>query len=186
MILSKRERLIIALTLIVVSIFVLDRYVLTPLLDSYSASKAKKNSLQGETDRATHLLARRQQIEQKWEQMLAGGLERDPVGAESQLLHALRDWSEEAGLDLSSLRPERSTEKTDLRKVTCHAVGSGSMASVSRFLWLVETAEIPVKLEAVQLRSRKEGVDDLALQVRLSTLYLADDDVRPTPKGGAQ
>lgn len=186
MILSRRERLIITLALIVVSIFVLDRFVLGPLLASYSTARAKKGELQAEKDRSASLLDRREQIGRKWRQMLAGGLKQDPAEAESQLLHALGDWSQEAGLDLSSLRPERPGEKTDLRKVICHAVGSGSMASVSRFLWLVETAEIPVKLEAVQLRSRKEGTDDLALQVRLSTLYLADDEESKPPEGASQ
>ena len=173
MILTKRERLITALTLIAVSIFVLDRYVLTPFLDDYSALEARKQKLQGDMKRANSLVARRQQVDQKWQQMLAGSLKQDPVEAESQVLHALRDWSEQTGLNLSALRPERSTDKTDLREITFHTAGSGPMSSISRFMWCLETAEIPIKLKMIRLSSRKEGIDDLSLELRFSTLYLA-------------
>ena len=179
MILSKRERLIITATLVAVSILVLDRYALTPLLARYSALEARKERLLADTRRAESLLTRRRKIVPEWHRILAGSLKRDPAEAESQMLHALRDWSEQAGLNLSLLRPERSTEKTDLREITFHVAGDGTMNSISRFLWCLETADIPTRLKTVQFRSRKEGIDDLSVQLRISTLYLAAE--RPLP-----
>ena len=105
--------------------------------------------------------------------MLSEGLKRDPTEAESQVLHALRDWSEQTGVNLSALRPERSTEKTDLREITFHTTGSGSMNSIARFIWCLQTAELPIKVKMLRLGSRKEGIDDLSLELRFSTLYLA-------------
>jgi len=179
MILSRRERLIITATLVAVSILVLDRYALTPLLERYSALEARKERLLADVNRDESLLARQRKVVPKWRQMLAGSLKRDPGEAESQMLHALRDWSEQAGLNLSLLRPERSTEKTDLREITFHIAGDGTMNSISRFLWRLETADIPTRLKTVQFRSRKEGIDDLSVQLRISTLYL--DAERPLP-----
>ena len=193
MILTKRERVIMVLTLAAVSILVLDRYALTPLLDGYSALAARKERLQADMKRADSLLARRQQVDQRWRQMLTGSLKGDPGEAESQILHALRDWSEETGLNLTALRPERSTEKTNLREITFHTSGSGSMNSISRFMWYLETAEIPIKVKVLRLGSRKEGIDDLSLQLRFSTLYLATEapslveaSVQNDPRGGGQ
>ena len=181
MILTKRERLIISLTVIVVSILVLDRYLFTPLLDRYWAVEARKQRLLGEMKRAEILLSRQRQVGPRWRQMLAGGLRRDPAEAEGQIMHALGDWSEEAGLRLSSLKPERPREKTDLREITFHVTGSGSMNSISRFLWRLETAKVPIKVKIVELRSRKEGTDDLLLQsLRISTLYLAAQSPSPS------
>ena len=51
------------------------------------------------------------------------------------------------------------------------AAGTGSMNAVSRFLWRVETAGIPLRVKEMQLGSRKEGADDLTVQLRLSTIY---------------
>jgi len=173
MILSKRERLIMVLTLAAVSILVLDHYVLTPLLDGRSSLQARKARLQGDMERANRLLTRRRQIDQRWNQMLTSSLKRDPGEAESQILHALGNWSEQTALNLSAIKPERSTEKTDVREITFHISGSGSMNSISRFVWCLETAEIPIKVKVLSLGSRKEGTDDLSLQLRFSTLYLA-------------
>ena len=193
MILSKRERLIMVLTLAAVSILVLDRYVLTPLLDGRSSLQARKARLQGDMEQADRLFTRRRQVDQRWRQMLTGSLKRDPAEAESQILHALGNWSEQTGLNLSALRPERSTEKTDVREITFHISGSGSMNSISRFVWCLETAEIPIKVKVLSLASRKEGIDDLSLQLRFSTLYLATEapslveaSARNDPKGTDQ
>ncbi len=193
MIFSKRERLIMVLTLAAVSILVLDSYLLTPLLDGRSSLQARKARLQGDMEQADRLLTRRQQVDQRWRQMLTGSLKRDPGEAESQILHALRDWSEQTGLNLSSIRPERSTEKTDVREITFHISGSGSMNSISRFVWCLETAEIPIKVKVLSFGSRKEGIDDLSLQLRFSTLYLATEapslveaSARNDPKGADQ
>jgi len=195
MILSARERLIIALTLVAVALFVLDRYFLTAMLESHSQAVVNKKRLQDDMDHSSGLLARREQIEQRWQSVLDYGLKKDPTEAESQLLHALGDWSAEAGLALSSLRPERATspvplesktDKSDLWEINCYIVGRGPLASVSRFLWLAETAQMPIKLSSVQLRTREDGTDDLTLQVQLSTLYLAADKTYDRQDGRGQ
>ena len=178
MILSKRERIVVVLTLAALSILVLDNYVLSPFLASYSAAGARREKLRGELRQAENLLARRRRIDSRWREMLSGSLKRDPAEAESQMFHALLDWSEQAGLKLS-LRPERSAEKTDLREITFHITTDGSMKSVLQFLWRLKTADIPTKLESVRLRSRKDGIDDLELQLRVSTLYLAAPSASP-------
>ncbi|MDY7010193.1 MAG: hypothetical protein SVV80_05500 [Planctomycetota bacterium] len=182
MILSKREKIIITATLVAISVLVLDRYALTPLLDRYSAVRTRKEMLLAETRHAENLLALHRKVAPRW-RILTGSLKSDPAEAESQMLHALRDWSEQAGLNLSLLRPERSTEKTDLREITFHVAGDGTMRSVSRFLWSLETADIPTRLKTMQLRSRKEGIDDLSVQLRISTLYLSDESPLPPGRG---
>jgi hypothetical protein len=54
------------------------------------------------------------------------------------------------------------------------------MYAVSRFLWRVETAKVPIRVKEMQLGSRKEGADDLTLTLRLSTLYQAPQPILPT------
>ena len=183
MILSRRERLLIAATLIAVAALVLVRYAVTPLLDARDAAEARKQGLLDEMDRARGLLAHERRLSPEWRAMTAAGLRRDPTEAESQVLHAVGDWAMEAGLRLSSLKPERVSEKKHLQEINFQATGTGSMNAVARFLWRVETAGIPIRLKELQLGSRKEGTDDLTLQLRLSTLYQATPP--PAPTSGA-
>jgi len=183
MILSKRERFIIAATLIVVAAAVLYLYVLTPLDDSRKALEDRKEGLLNELERARTLLARKREIEPKWKQMTAGGLKSDPTEAESLILHAVQDWAREAGLKLASLKPERLLEKKSLHEISFKATGTGSMNAVTKFLWQLETAKVPVRVKDLQLGTRKEGTDDLTLQLRLSTLYQLVQPPAPSDAG---
>jgi len=173
MVFSKREQTMIAVTVVVLALLGLDRYVLTPLLDRYDEAKTRRETLEARMTKAQSLLQRRHILTPRWRQMLDDGLARDPAEAESQALRALQNWADQAGLDLSSLKPERLRDTTPLRRITVHAAGTGSMRAVSQFLWLVETAPIPVSVKMLQLGTRREGTDDLTLQLQLSTLYMA-------------
>ena len=182
---SKRERIIFAALAAVLGVLVLDWWIVTPLFDRSAEVEARKAVLLSEMANAENLLGRRRVVEPRWRSMLADGMKRDPAEAESQVLHALGEWADDAGLDLVSLKPERSTKETLLPEIDFRASGTGSMAAVSRFLWRLETATIPVKVKALQVGSRKEGQDDLSLQVQISTLYFPGGP-QPAPETADQ
>jgi len=181
MFLSKRERFIIAATVIVVALLVLDRYVVSPLLECCDRAAALKESKLADIQRGQDLLARNREIGPKWREMIAGGLKRDPAEAESQILHAVGDWARDAGLKMSSVKPERMPDKRSLQEISFQAAGTGPMNAVARFLWRLETSKVPIRIKELQLGSRKEGTDDLTLQLRLSTLYQAPEPPAPSP-----
>ncbi len=173
MVLSKRERYVAIVSIIVVTLLLSDRYIVTPFLDRRAQVETEMQSLLGEMERATSLFKRRNLMEQKWQDMVSGGLVSDASNAESQVLHAVRNWSQECGLMLSSMKPERVVGEGNLQEITFLIAGTGTMSSVGQFLWRVETASLPLKIKEIQLGSRKEDADDLSLQLRLSALYLA-------------
>ena len=70
-----------------------------------------------------------------------------------------------------------------MREITFQAAGTGPMSAVARFLWRMETAPFPLRVEELQVGARREGTDDLSLQLRVSTLYLAAEQQRPAGKG---
>ena len=184
MVFTKRDRTIIAVTIAAVCLLVLDWYVLTPVLDGRQAVRAERDRLVAKMAQDRALLKRRELLGPKWD-MVSGGIRRDPAEAESQVLRSIRSWSTDTGVRLSSLRPERSTEKTELPEITVHVAGTGSMMAVSRLLWRIETAKIPIKIKMLQLGSRKDGTDDLSLHLRVSTLYLPPDESSADRRDGA-
>ena len=185
MVLSKRERYVAAATIIAVAVLLLDRYLLTPFLDRQARAEAERQSVLHEMERATSLFARKRQMAPKWNDMLAGGLNCDASEAESQVLHAVRDWSQESSLNLSSVKPERIAQKGELQEIMFQVAATGPMSAVAGFLWRLETASLPIKVKELQVGSRKEGTDDLSVQLRISTLYLAAKPERSTePSAG--
>ena len=103
-------------------------------------------------------------------------LSRDESLAEGTILNDVRDWAQEAGMNLSSFKPERLPEKeSDFYKISFRATGSGQMSQLARFLNRIQTATIPIRITDLSITSRKEGTDDLSISVGLATIYLAPD-----------
>lgn len=176
MVLSKREKLIAVVTLVVVGILVADRFVVGPLLARYDAIEAARLQAEADLREAEQLRLREDRLAEHWAGLVERGLRRDPAATESLVMHALREWSSGAGLSLSSLRPERVLETPPLREVTFRVSGTGSMKQVAGFLYRLETSRLPVRVTELQLGSRKEGTDDLGLQLKVSALCLPEKD----------
>jgi Tfp pilus assembly protein PilO len=174
-ILSKRERYAATVTVAAVSILLLDYYVLGPLLAMRSQLETEKNARSVQMQKASRLLANKSELQRKWGEMARDGLSGDASAAESQVLHAVRDWAAETGLSLSSLKPERTEQDKLFHKIVFRATGTGTMSQVGQFLWRIQKAQFPVRITDMQLNARKEGTDDLSLQIGISTLYLAPE-----------
>ena len=172
MVLSKRERIIVLVTVIVVGALITDRFVLTPILSGLKQTEDKKQRLLAEVNEARSLFERRKLMERKWKTMLSDGL-RSETEAESRVARALQEWSEDAKLMLTSVKPERTAGDEGMQEITFVIAGRGSLDAVAWFLYQVETAELPVKVKNMQLGSTSESGDNMSLQLRLSAIYLA-------------
>lgn len=190
MALSKRERWIALGLGVAALIYVVDGYVLTPYFASRDAALKRAEVLDKEIAGNERLIRTQRRMERSWNEMLASGLKSDPSEAEQQLLRSMRDWAQEAGLTLASLKPDRVVRSDKTQLVKLSATGSGSIASAAQLLWRIETAPIPLKVDDLQLTTRKEGTDDLTLTLSVSTLWVAPGSAVPTrtqvAKGDAQ
>ncbi|MCY3019323.1 MAG: hypothetical protein NTW87_09900, partial [Planctomycetota bacterium] len=79
------------------------------------------------------------------------------------------------GLTLSSVKPDRPESKGQVKEIHVQATGTGPMEAVARFLWRMHSASFPLKITEFQLGSRTDGTNDLALQLKVSTLYYATE-----------
>jgi hypothetical protein len=175
MILSKREQYIAIITIAVVVVLIFDRYAVTPFMDVRRQTATEKQGLMTDMARAETLFERRGLMDQRWQDMKESGLGSDASVAESQILHAIRNWSSENRLTLSSVKPYREEGEEVLRQIMFQVAGTGTMESVCRFLWQTESAALPIRIAEVQLGSRKEDGNDMSLQLRLSALYVGED-----------
>ena len=76
----------------------------------------------------------------------------------------------------------------DQYEIVFQVAGTGTMNSVSRFLFQIEKSTLHIRLTDVQLGSREEDGNDLSLQLRLSALYLSgkvDNDRTSSEAGSA-
>ncbi len=171
MVLSQRERIIALVTLLTVGALVLDRFILSPTLNRLDQLESEKQQLLAEVNEANNLIERRRLLERKWRAMLSDGLRSD-ADAESRIARALDEWSQDARLTLTSVKPERTTSDKGMREITFAVAGRGALDAVASFLYQVETAELPVKVTSMQLGSTSESGDNMSLQLRLSAIYV--------------
>ncbi|HMB96345.1 MAG TPA: hypothetical protein VKK61_09925 [Tepidisphaeraceae bacterium] len=172
MVVSKRERYVAIFAGAVVGLLLLDRVVITPLFTQREDLSSSIDAAQQKLAHDEQVMFTQRRLGGEWSGVVNGGLKQDASTAESQVLNSLREWSQEAGLAVGSMRPERSGEKEkDFFKITFRATGSGSMDEVSRFIWQIQTAKIPVHITDLTITS-KEGSDELSLSLGVATIYL--------------
>lgn len=185
---TRRERIIVVLTGIVILIFVVDRFVLTPLTVATAELRRQEESLQAELLANHNKLRKRRQLARDWRMWERDGLREDPSAAESQILDAVRSWARDAGIRMASIQPERPSQKGELREIRFQASASGRWGSLVRFLYLLETAKVPVHTQRLELRPVKANdPENLALNLRFSTLYrVAPEGESPASRGTGQ
>ncbi len=173
MVLSKRERIILIVTLLSVGLLIANTFVIEPVLTRRDELESQRQQLLGDLSEAELLIGNHRRMQQKWNAMLSDGLRND-AEAESKVLASLREWSGNSRLSLSSIRPERVSSDKGLQEMIFTVAGKGSLDSVARFLWQIETAALPVKIKDMQLGSGSESGDRMSLQLHLSALYLGE------------
>jgi Tfp pilus assembly protein PilO len=171
--LTQREKILVFGTLGVLLLLVADYYVLTPFMERQDVLQALREQVSADMGHARKLAAERKELAPKWHSLVSNGLTGDPSEAEGQLLHAVKDWARESGFTLSSVKPDLPGSKEQLKEIHVQATGSGAMDGVARFLWKMQAAAFPLKVVEFQLGSRTDGTNDLSLQLKVSTLYLA-------------
>lgn len=172
--LSKREKVIVLITLIVLGALVGDRYILTPVLDKLDQWETEKQDLSVQLNEAQNLLQRRKLMERKWRGMAGEGLTAD-IDAESRVLHALNQWSQDTGLTLTSVKPSRSTQVKDtLHEMTFTVAGVGDLHATAEFMWRIERAALPLRIRDLQLGSANEGGTEMSIQLNISALTIVE------------
>jgi hypothetical protein len=184
--LSKREKIIALATVGVIGLFGADRFVIGPLLERKSDLDAQLVAAEADRDHAAQLFAGDAHMHRRWKEMRDAGLGTSITEAQSQGQRALDEWAREAGLDVSTLQPDpvdRGGKLKDFTPVPLRMIATGSMRSISRFLWSIQTSKIPMRVISSDLSSHggKDGVDDLALTLNVSTLAL---NPPPPPNAG--
>lgn len=180
MVLSKRERRIFWTTLVVMVLLVSDRFVINPGLEALDLVSAEKQRLDAEVSAMWDVLDpnRSTPRARQWQEKIENGLLDDPSAAQSSMLHALEEWSEQSRVRLTSVTPtpQRSTRDRGLRDIVFTIAGKGDMASIGEFVWLIEQTSKPVKITNLTLGSTNASGRDLTLSLKLSLLYLAEEE----------
>ena len=153
---------------------------------------ARSDQVNKDIDRATSerndsldVLARQTRLRTVWADLIRGGLSGDVSAAESQTVNALSKWADWAGVAISGLSRDRSGAEGQFDVTGFRFTGTGRTPAVAHFISAIETATIPVRVTDVQVGPRKEGTDELTVQLSISTLTLRHAEPAAKPAASA-
>ena len=169
MVMSKRERYIALVTVAVLAILVLDKFIVTPATDRMAQLDADIAKAQQEMLSAQQLFASSNKANRSWARVSVD-MSRDGADVESRVLNSVREWAQDEGMRLPSVIPQPTQTEQGFNKSVLRATGSGSLNQIGRFLYRIQTTSMPIRITDMQLSAVKEGTDELSLNVGIATI----------------
>lgn len=178
---SPRERSLAVIVLTVVGLAIVYQFVVEPYFNKRKDLESKIKAKDEELYRTGRLFNDEKRLRVVLAKLNAGGLKSDVAEARSQLLNALSTWTKEAGVNLSSLKEGRTSTEGSWIQINTQATGTGTQAAIAKLLWRIETASIPVRVTEMTINARRDGADDLQINIGVSTLCANPDSGKTDP-----
>jgi len=170
---SQRQRLLMILAGTAVLLLVLDSLVITPLTKGWQARRAEIAKLQKNVTEGRGLIERADRTRALWAEMQTQALPNDAAKAEQDLIAAFDRWGRAANIELGSIKPQWKRGATNrYSQLECRVDASGSLATLSRFLYEVEKSTLALRVDSVELTARDDNGQKLSLGLLVSGLRL--------------
>ncbi|HEY4249463.1 MAG TPA: type 4a pilus biogenesis protein PilO [Lacunisphaera sp.] len=175
-----RQRLLFIIAGAGLILLILDRVAFTPLTNLWRERALEITRLETNVAAGNGLLERADQLKRVWADMASRTLPKDPSLSENNLITAFDRCGRTSGIELGSIKPQWKRGTTDRYSVLeCRVDGTGSYATLARFLFEVEKLPMALRLESVELTSRDDNGGKLSLGLVITGLRL-------TPMEGKQ
>jgi hypothetical protein len=171
---ANRPKLLMILAGTAVALLILDSVVFTPLTKSWKARTTEIAKLQKDVTEGKSLIARAERTKATWAEMQSQALPKEPAQAEQDLISAFDKWGRGTNIELGSIKPQWKRGATNkYSQLECRVDATGSLASLSRFLYEVEKSTLALRIDSVELTSRDEMGQKLTLGLLVSGLRLS-------------
>lgn len=169
---DKRRRLLLILAACGLGVLLLDALVVRPLLAVWDNQAARIAQRTQDIARGSALLEREEDIAARWQEMREASLPTDTARAEALVLDAVAKWASESGLSVSSIRPRWVAMKNVGDRFEVRLSAEGDIAALTRFLFELETAKLPLNLDETQIRTRDDNGRSLGVDLVFSALRI--------------
>ncbi len=169
---KNRQQLLTILAAVGVGLFIADRLIFTPLIAGWKERSARITELRKSVTQGEQLLQRGDRIRDRWQSMSTNTLPDDVSRAENLVLRAFERWSDESRISISGIKPQWKRSGEDFMTLECRADALGNIHALTRFLHSLEKDPLALRVESVEITSRDETGQQLALAIQVSGLLL--------------
>ena len=153
---------------VVIGLFLLDRLVLSPFLESWKLQGERVADLRQKVQRGRQLLDREKSLRERWAEMNRTDLTEDASAAEGEVFKAIGRWASASRISFTNLTPQWRSHPEGYDTYECRASATGDQASLGRLIYEIEADALPARLEECELTARDAKGKDLALALRFS------------------
>ncbi len=155
-----------------VALLVADKVILAPLISGWKQRTARIAELKKSITQGSLVLQRESRIRERWQHMRTHTLPDDVSEAENEVLKAFERWSDDSHISVSSIKPQWKRAGDDYVTLECRADAFGSIQTLARFLYNVEKDPLALKVETIEITSRDDNGQQLALSLQVSGVLL--------------
>jgi hypothetical protein len=177
-VLSKREKYYIGIGAIAaVALLGINGLIVGPYFEKAAALQDEMRTAAKTLGDNKNLIRLKTSKESEWNAMLSNGLQADDSTAQSRTQQMIQTWARVANINLEAINSEHvSTQKGPFQVINFSldfdTSGADSMRQIARFLWSIESAHIPIRLNDIKIQSTREGTDQLNVKLVVSALYM--------------
>jgi Tfp pilus assembly protein PilO len=180
--LKKRQTILLAAAGLLVIVLVGDQLILRPQLEAWERRGRRIEQLRNDVDNGRDLLARQEQLQDRWEEIKRQCLPADLSAAEGAVLKSVDRWANEVRLSIAMIKPREKKDKEDRPQLEFSASARGSLESIARFLYILETAPLGLRLEEIELTEREKDRGGMAAEIRFNGLLMALEEAAETAR----
>ena len=175
---KNREKMLLIGTAAVVILFMADRFVLSPLTDSWKDRKGRIADLTKQIEQGKMIESQERKIEEHWTDMKTNMLSENISLAEADLFKAFDRWAKDSGISVSSLRPQPK-QGDDFTTIECRVDAAGNINAISKFLYNIEKDPLGVRVQNVEITARDDNGQQLALGLMVSGVINTPPTTQP-------
>lgn len=166
---KKRETQLFLLVVVCLGIFLGDQLVYSPMMESWTKDKVAIAKLEKDLVAARKMVVQERTWSQQLKQFQTMALPKERSEVESKVLGMVGEWGIKSRLNLTSLQPKmRQDTSTVSDRFELKVSGEGSMEAIGSFLYMLETSDLPLAVEDVDISSRDDAGKLLNVDFRMT------------------
>jgi len=169
---ENRQQFLIGLTVAAVALYVGVNFIYEPLQGWWSSRSREIAALRTKVSEGNYLKNREADIRHRWRDMSANTLPANTSMAEQQVLTDFDNWRRTSGVEITSILPQWKAGSTNYQTLNCRVEATGTLGTLSQFLYSVEKGPSALKLDAVELSAHDPTGQQLTLGLQISGLAL--------------
>ena len=171
---ERRKKWLIIVTLLCVGVWLADNMVFTPLLTLWDKRTVRIATIEQDLAKNTSLMDRKSDLKARWDDMKKRALPARASDAEKAVLESVNQWIGDSKLTVTALKPHWTRPNKEAQVFEVQLDGKGDMESASRFIYALETGNLPLRVENLELISQNEKGKELNISLRFSGLVLEE------------